>query len=51
LFVLLAVASATGNDTVRLVAGYQGLVTGALAIYAGMRQVVKDVYQRGAMAV
>jgi succinate-acetate transporter protein len=45
LFVLLAIAGATGNDTLRLVAGYQGILTGAMAIYAGMAKVVKDVYQ------
>jgi succinate-acetate transporter protein len=51
LFVLLAIASATGSDNVRLVAGYQGIVTGAIAIYGGMAQVVKEVYQRRAVAV
>jgi succinate-acetate transporter protein len=51
LFVLLAIASATGSDAVRLVAGWQGIVTGAIAIYGGMSQVVKEAYQRRAVAV
>jgi hypothetical protein len=45
LFVLLTIAGGTGNDTLRLVAGYQGILTGAMAIYAGMAKVVKDVFQ------
>jgi hypothetical protein len=45
LFVLLAITGATGSETLRLIAGYQGIITGAMAIYAGMAKVVKDVYQ------
>jgi succinate-acetate transporter protein len=50
LFLLLAIASATGSDAVRLVAGWQGIITGAIAIYGGLAQVVKEAYQRRAVA-
>lgn len=45
LFVLLAIAGATGSDIIRLIAGYQGILTGAMAMYAGMVKVVKDLNQ------
>jgi len=51
LFVLLAIANATGSDAVRLVAGWQGIITGAVAIYGGMAQVVREACQRRAVVV
>ncbi|MEZ4599900.1 MAG: acetate uptake transporter [Syntrophotaleaceae bacterium] len=51
LFVMLAVATATNNDMIRLAAGYQGIFTGILAIYAGLVQVVREVYRNDGVAV
>jgi hypothetical protein len=46
LFVLLAVAEWTGSDTVQKVAGWEGIVTGLLAVYTATAQIWNDVYRR-----
>jgi len=46
LFFLLAVGDATGSSTLRLIAGYEGMVCGALAIYTGLAQVINEVFGR-----
>lgn len=46
LFALLAVADATGNETLKLVAGWEGILCGASAIYAAAAQVLNEVYGR-----
>ena len=46
LFFLLAIAEITGNATVLLVAGYEGIITGFLAIYAGLAQVLDELYRK-----
>lgn len=44
LFFLLAISDATGNETLKQIAGYEGIICGASAIYAGMAQVLNEVY-------
>ena len=44
LFALLAIEKATGNETIAHIAGYEGLVCGALAIYGAVAQILNEVY-------
>ncbi|MBS1180777.1 MAG: hypothetical protein H6Q99_657 [Proteobacteria bacterium] len=46
LFALLALGDATGNETITHLAGWEGLFCGASAIYAGLAQVLNEVYGR-----
>ena len=46
LFVLLALGEATGNGTITMIAGYEGLLCGFSAIYAGLAQVLNEMYKR-----
>jgi uncharacterized protein len=46
LFVLLALGDATGNGTITMIAGYEGLICGFSAVYAGLAQVLNEMYKR-----
>jgi len=46
LFFLLAIGDATGCHTIKIIAGYEGIVCGSLAIYTGLAQVLNEVYDR-----
>ena len=46
LFFLLAAEHATGNKGIGTFAGYEGILCGSLAIYAGMANVLNEVYGR-----
>jgi succinate-acetate transporter protein len=46
LFFLLAIAEITGNSTVTQIAGYEGILTGFSAIYAGLAEVLNEMYKR-----
>ncbi len=46
LFFLLAIADATGSALLKIIAGYEGIVCGASAIYAGLAQVLNELYGR-----
>lgn len=46
LFVLLAIANGTGNPIILMIAGYEGIVCGAAAVYVGLAQVLNEVYGR-----
>jgi succinate-acetate transporter protein len=46
LFFLLALGDATGNSTITVIAGYEGIVCGLSAIYAGLAQVLNEQYRR-----
>ena len=46
LFFLLAISEITGNANVLTIAGYEGLLTGFAAIYAGLAQVLNEMYKR-----
>ncbi|ASU34938.1 acetate uptake transporter [Mucilaginibacter xinganensis] len=44
LFFLLAAEHGTGNEAIGKFAGYEGIICGASAIYAGMANVLNEVY-------
>lgn len=46
LFFLLAAGDFTGNSFLTCIAGWEGIVCGASAIYAGLAQVLNEVYGR-----
>jgi succinate-acetate transporter protein len=46
LFFLLAIADATGSTLLKVIAGYEGIICGASAIYAGLAQVLNELYGR-----
>jgi succinate-acetate transporter protein len=46
LFFLLALGDATGSNAIKVFTGYEGIFCGASAIYAGLAQVLNEVYGR-----
>ncbi|MBJ7555151.1 acetate uptake transporter [Marinomonas spartinae] len=46
LFFLLALGDYTGSATIAHLAGYEGLICGASAVYAGMSQIWDEIYQK-----
>ncbi len=46
LFFLLAAADWTGSETIREIAGWEGIVTALLALYTATAQIWNDVYGR-----
>ncbi len=46
LFFLLALGDATGNDALKIFTGYEGIFCGLSAVYAGLAQVLNEVYGR-----
>ncbi len=46
LFFLLALGDATGNATLKTFTGYEGIVCGASAIYAGVGSLLNEMYGR-----
>ena len=46
LFFLLALGDITGNTTITIIAGYEGIFTGFSAIYVGLAQVLNETYGR-----
>lgn len=46
LFFLLAAGKATGSADIMHFAGYEGIICGASAIYAGLAQVLNEIYGR-----
>jgi succinate-acetate transporter protein len=46
LYVLLAAADATGSTLIKHVAGYEGIICGLVAVYAGLAQVLNETYHR-----
>ena len=46
LFFLLAIGEITGNGTVTVIAGYEGIICGFSAVYAGLAQVLNEMYKR-----
>ncbi len=51
LFFLLAFADATGSEALRHVAGWEGIVCGLGAIYAGAAQILNEVYGRTVLPI
>ncbi len=46
LFFLLALGDATGSELVTKIAGYEGIICGFSAIYAGLAQVLNEMYKK-----
>jgi succinate-acetate transporter protein len=46
LFFLLAIGDFTGNGTITMIAGYEGIICGLSAIYAALAQVLNEMYDR-----
>jgi succinate-acetate transporter protein len=46
LFILLAVGDSTGNTSIKHLAGYEGIICGLSAIYAGIANVLNEVHGR-----
>jgi uncharacterized protein len=46
LFFLLALGDLTGNGTITVIAGYEGIICGFSAIYAGLAQVLNEMYKK-----
>lgn len=51
LFFLLTAAELTGNPFIAIIAGYEGIFTGASAIYVGLAEVLNEVYDRKVLPV
>jgi len=46
LFFLLTAGELTGNSTITLIAGYEGIFTGLSAVYVGLATVINETYKR-----
>ena len=46
LFFLLALGDFTGNPIFTVIAGYEGIICGHIAIYAGLAQVINELYKK-----
>ena len=51
LFFLLSVGELTGNSTLTLIAGYEGIFTGLSAVYVGLAIVMNETYKRDVLPV
>jgi len=49
LFFLLAIGDVTGNATIALIAGYEGIFTGFAAVYVGLAQVLNETYGKNVL--
>lgn len=46
LFFLLALGYITGNTTITVIAGYEGILTGLSAMYVGLAEVINETYRK-----
>jgi uncharacterized protein len=51
LFILLAAGDATGNTTIKHLAGFEGIICGLSAIYAGIANVLNEVYGKTVLPI
>lgn len=51
LFFLLAIGDFTGIKEVKIIAGYEGIVCGSLAIYSCLAQIINEVYGRTVLPI
>lgn len=51
LFFLLAIGDITGNATIKIVTGFEGIVCGGSAIYTGIATLMNEVYGKEIMPV
>jgi uncharacterized protein len=46
LFFLLAIRDITGSKVIGIIAGYEGIICGLSAVYAGLAQVLNEIYKK-----
>ena len=46
LFFLLALGDSTGSNTIKQIAGYEGIICGFSAIYTALAQILNELYKR-----
>ncbi len=51
LFILLAVGDSTGNESIKHLAGYEGIICGLSAIYTGIANVLNEVYGKSVLPI
>ncbi len=51
LFILLATGDATGSDSIKHLAGYEGIICGLSAIYTGIANVLNEVYGKTVLPI
>jgi succinate-acetate transporter protein len=51
LFILLAAGDLTGNAGIKHLAGYEGIVCGASAIYTGVANLLNEMYQKTVLPI
>jgi succinate-acetate transporter protein len=51
LFFLLAIGDSTGNPTIKTLAGYEGIICGATAIYTGIANLLNEMYGRAVLPI
>lgn len=51
LFFLLAIGDATATATIKTLAGYEGILCGASAIYLGLAQVLNEIYNKTVLPI
>jgi succinate-acetate transporter protein len=51
LFFLLAIGDASENNTIKLIAGYEGIICGLSAIYAGIAVLLNEVYGKTVLPI
>jgi uncharacterized protein len=51
LFFLLSLGNLTGNEMITIIASYEGIFTGASAIYVGLAEVINEVYDRRVLPI
>ncbi|HEY9534433.1 MAG TPA: acetate uptake transporter [Mucilaginibacter sp.] len=51
LFALLAIGDATGNKSIGQLAGYEGIICGASAIYTGIALLLNELYEKTVLPI
>jgi uncharacterized protein len=51
LFFLLALGDYTGNSTIKHVAGYEGIICGASAVYTGVAGLLNELFGRTVLPI
>ncbi len=51
LFILLAVGDSTGSAAIKQLAGYEGIICGASAIYTGIANVLNELYNKTVLPI
>jgi len=46
LFFMLAVSDFTGSSALKILAGYEGIICGILAMYTGLAEILNEIYQK-----